>query len=295
MTNQDGDLIGVIRRAALLFAAAEFFYAGAGAMTKIASMSAPHSPLVFVQLGSAFLILLPYILCQKISLKTKRPFGHIFRALALTGNFYLLYWAIRYLPVGDALLLNNAFPLFVPLIVWAFTRQPPSLAIWTALGLGFVGVACILRPGPAIFQPASLIAIASATCAALAVVLVNRLATTEPLPRMLFYTLLIPTLITGLVSIPYWEPIPLACWGWLIATGASLAVFQFLLTCSLSMAPPGPVSTMAYTAVFFGGIIDWLFWNHPPDLWFLVGTLFIVTAGVRVIVLRKPVSSSSPK
>lgn len=295
MTDETSDLTPMIRRAALLFVAAELLYASAGAMTKVASLLAPHAVLLFVQLATAFLLFLPYIIRQRCSLATKRPITHLLRALALTANFYLLYWAIRYIPVSDALLLNNTLPLFVPLIVWLLTGKRLRAPVAFSILIGFLGVVCILKPGIAIFQPASLLALLSAVSAAVAVVLIGQLATTEPLGRIFFYTLLIPTVITGLLSIPYWQPLPATTWLLLIGTGAVLALFQFLLTSAFASAPPGPVSAMAYTAVFFGGLIDWIFWHHRPDIWFLIGTLFIVAGGLRILMLKeKRTSSENP-
>jgi drug/metabolite transporter (DMT)-like permease len=65
---------------------------------------------------------------------------------------YCFFYAIAHLRLADAVLLNYSLPLFMPFIERVWLREPFPRRLWWGVGLGFLGVLVILRPGPGIFQ-----------------------------------------------------------------------------------------------------------------------------------------------
>jgi drug/metabolite transporter (DMT)-like permease len=71
----------------------------------------------------------------------------------------------------DAVLLSNASPLFIPLVVYVWFRKRVQPLVWLSLFIGLLGILLIIKPGPEMFQdPASLIALGAGVFSALALV-----------------------------------------------------------------------------------------------------------------------------
>jgi drug/metabolite transporter (DMT)-like permease len=84
-------------------------------------------------------------------------------------------------------------------------------------------VLLILKPGPGLLRnPAALVATAAAVCSAVALVTVNRLSSTEPTYRILFYYFLIASLLTA----------PFLPFGWRSPTGR-----QWLFLAGIGLLP----------------------------------------------------------
>ena len=210
-----------IKKAIGLIICAELLYTIVAAFVKWASPLIPHMMIIFGQSIFCFLCILPWVLYKKVNLKTERIPLHLFRAIVGLANFYMLYLALRFIPLSDAMLLNTTSPLFVPLIVffWSGVRIP--LKLWVGLLVGFAGVIVILRPGAEIFDFGSIIALASGIVSALVFTTIRYLSSTEPALKIIFYFFLIASIISGALAIPFWEPLSLSEWGILFAIGAS--------------------------------------------------------------------------
>jgi drug/metabolite transporter (DMT)-like permease len=95
---------------------------------------------------------------------------------------------VRSTPLLDSVLLSNAAPLFIPLVVFVWFGKTVRPAVWLSLAIGLAGIVLIIKPGPQMFQnPASLLALTAGFLSALALVATNKLTETEPPTRVLVY------------------------------------------------------------------------------------------------------------
>jgi drug/metabolite transporter (DMT)-like permease len=193
---------------------------------------------------------------------------------------YCFFYAIAHMRLADAVLLNYSLPLFVPLIERLWLGEVFPSRLWPVLGVGFMGLLLILKPGPGIFDPVSLFGVASAGLAALAQVGIRRLTLTEPVIRIVFYFGAISTGISALPLIGAWRTPDRALWGVLVALGVLATLAQLLLTRAYACAPAAQVGPFIYTSVVFAGLADWLLWGQLPDLLFMLGAALVGWAGV---------------
>lgn len=132
--------------AALLFAAM-------GPTVKIASASLPNAMLMFARSALGLVVLVPWLVRLGPRNLATRHFGeHVVRGLAGLGAMYCFFYAIAHLRLADAVLLNYSLPLFMPFVESVWLRELFPRRLWWGVGLGFLGVVVILRPGPGIFQ-----------------------------------------------------------------------------------------------------------------------------------------------
>jgi len=60
---------------------------------------------------------------------------------------YCYFYAIAHLPLAEAVLLNYSAPLFIPLAALLWVGEPFSHRLWWPIGIGFIGIALILKRG----------------------------------------------------------------------------------------------------------------------------------------------------
>jgi drug/metabolite transporter (DMT)-like permease len=251
--------------------------------------------LVFFQNAISLVLLLPWVLRGGVAgLKTHRPVLHFIRAVAGLLSQYLLFVALKYIPLVDAVLLANAAPLFIPLITWAWLKQAISAKLWASLVIGFVGIVLILQPGGEVFSWATPLALAAGGCSALALVAVGLLDTTEPPARILVYYFLLSSVLTAPLLIPDWTTPGLRGWLWLGGVGVTMALAQFLLILAYEQASAAILSPFNYSVVIFSGLIGWLVWDQVPNALSLVGVALVCAGGVLATLQRHKATASLP-
>ena len=210
------------------------------------------SLIVFAQNLISLLLFLPWALHQGIGeLKTKHLLLHGVRGVAGVLSQASMFIAILKMPLMNTVLLSNSAPLIIPLVAWVWLREKIVASTLISLAIGFVGVLLILKPGPDLLSnSAALIETAAAVCSAIALVTVNRLSTTEPTYRILFYYFLIASVLTA-PFLPLDRHVPDGKqWLILLGIGVCQAGSQLLIILAYRFAKPGRIAPFNQFAVF---------------------------------------------
>jgi drug/metabolite transporter (DMT)-like permease len=193
---------------------------------------------------------------------------------------FLLFVALRDIPLVDGVLLANAAPLFIPVVVWVWLKQHISTRLWGSLITGFVGIVLILQPGGAVLNAAALLALIAGICSAVALVSVGRLDLTEPSSRILFYYFFISTLLTAPFVTLHWSTPPAQAWLYLAGVGLTMAIAQLLLILAYQQASTAHLAPFNYSVVVFSGLIGWLVWHQVPNLLAVAGMVMVAAGGI---------------
>ena len=259
---------------------ASLMFAAMGAAVRHASVSLENEMVVFLRNSLGFLFLFPW-LCYKglQNLRTQRLSAHIVRSVSGLAAMYCFFYAIAPLQLAEAVLLNYASPIFIALIALLWLGEKTSAQLVSAIVAGFIGICFILKPGADLFHGAAWIGLLSAVFAALAMVTIRELSSTEPTSRIVFYFSLTSTLISSVPLLWSWHtPSPQQLLTMAFA-GLSATLGQFFLTYSYSLAPAAQIGPFTYSSVVFAAIFGWIFWTESPDLYTLIGALLIIIAG----------------
>ena len=277
-----------ITRAGIYLVASSLTFSIMGALIKDAADHLPNEILVFFRNIVALLILTPWVLATGVAkLKTHLFPLHLLRSVAGLTAMYCYFFALKYLPLAEAVILHMTTPLFIPIIAWVCLRESaPSQAKW-AVGIGYLGILLILKPGSGIFTFVALFALASGLFAAIAMVCIRRMAVTEPPIRIVWYFSFLSTVISFIPLLWIWQlPEPSEI-GSLILIGALATLGQLLLTRGYTLAPAGQVGGFAYSEVVFGFTIGWMVWHELPDGFSLLGILSVCVAGMLILTPRR--------
>jgi drug/metabolite transporter (DMT)-like permease len=247
-----------------------------------AATGVPPLAILFLQYGISFLIFVPLAAREGWTrLKTERFELQLFRSLAGSICQLLFFIAVRSIPLLDAVLLSNAAPLFIPLVVYVWFRKTVQPLVWASLGIGLAGIVMIIKPGPELFKnPASLIALAAGLFSAIALVATNTLAESEPPVRILFYNFGFSTLLLAPLCVWARKPLTTKDWMLLVGVGVSYALTQYLIILAYRYATATELSPFNYSVVVFSGILGWWLFGNVPDAFAVIGTVLICTGGI---------------
>lgn len=267
---------------ALAVLGASLIFALLGALIKIVSSSLTNEIVVFFRNFCALVFILPWFWHSRPQggVKTTCFQLHLLRSITGLGAMYCFFYAIAHLPLSEAFLLIATAPLFIPLIAYIWIKEPVFRKVRGAIILGFIGIILILKPGIGMFKPVALVGLVAGIFAALAMVSIRRMSTTEPTILIVFYFTLLSTLISAVPLIWSWRSPQFEIWWLLLLIGLLAAVGQFLLTIGYSLAPAAQIGPFTYSNVVFAAFLGWMLWGEALDYLTWVGAFLICVAGV---------------
>jgi drug/metabolite transporter (DMT)-like permease len=259
-----------------------FFCAAAMSTLSKAATGVPPLLILFLQYAISFVVFVPSAASLgREHLKTEHFRLHFFRSIAGSVCRLLFFIAVRSIPLLDSVLLSNAAPLFIPLVVYVWFHKTVKPVVWISLLIGLAGIVMIIKPGPQMFQkPASLVALASGMCSALALVATNKLTETEPPVRILFYNFGISTVLLIPMAVWTWKPLTGSQWLLLSGIGVFFALTQYLIILAYRYASATELSPFNYTVVVFSGLLGWLVFGTVPDALGMLGAVLICLGGI---------------
>lgn len=211
--------------------------------------------------------------------RTRRPLLQLARGMSLVGVTLLFYAGLRHIPLGEATAVIFLAPLVVVVLSVLWLKETVSRGVWLAVGGGLLGVLLIVRPGGALFTPASLLPLGAAFCFGLYQLLTRRLSATDAPATSNFLTALVGTLGAGLLLPWTWQmPAPMdvllmAALGGLAMTGHMLLTHAYRFASAASLAP------FTYGQILIATLIGALVFDHLPDAWAVLGMAVIILSG----------------
>lgn len=203
------------------------------------------------------------------------------RAVAEVAATFTFIAALKHMELANLSAILQSLPLLVTLAAAIFFGDRIGWRRMTAIAIGFVGVLIIIRPGTDGFNVWSLVGLAS-----VATVVVRDLATRElspaiPSVTVAFWTSVLLTLSSGVLSIGQGWAVP-QTGTLLMIPAAAIGVIAGYLTIirAMRVGDIGVVAPYRYTALLWAIVLGWLAFGDFPDLWTLVGAGIVVAGGV---------------
>ena len=151
-------------------------FASASALVRPLGKEFPTIEIIFFQSLIPFLFFAPIVFSKNLSLlKPVAILPHLLRDLGGLSSYFTYFLAIKYLGLVDATVLSYTAPFYIPFMWNIWTKEKIPAEVWWAIGLGFVGVLLILKPGTSIFSSLSFIGIMSGILSAIALVSLSML------------------------------------------------------------------------------------------------------------------------
>jgi drug/metabolite transporter (DMT)-like permease len=263
------------------------------AIIKDVSRVFPTGEIIFFRNLFAFLPLLLYVWLrgERLNLRTRNVWGHVMRGGFGVTSMFFLFYSYQVLPLSDAIALGLSGPIFVTVLSVPILGEHVGWRRWSAVIVGFIGVVIMTRPGPGVFDVDAIWPLLGAVFYAFAMISIRRLGSSEPSSTIVFYFSAF-SVLASLVTIPFGRFDPRFAWVmpqgfWscveLFAIGLLGGTAQILLTNAYQRARASVVSPFDYTALVYGFILAWVFFQEVPDGFLIVGGLIVVASGVYII------------
>lgn len=206
----------------------------------------------------------------------------VFGTMGILCNFY----AIDHLVLADASMLNKLSPFFAVIFSYIILRERVTLFQGLMVVTAFIGSMFIIKPTPALLNPASLVGLCGGLGAGAAYTMVRKL--TEAGERKT-YIVFFFSVFSCLVTLPYlifnFHPMTIAQLIILICAGVSAAGGQFTITAAYSYAPAREISVFDYTQIIFAAALGWFVFGQIPDGFSVIG--YVIICGVSLAMFLK--------
>jgi len=241
---------------------------------------------VWARYTSAFLLalILSNPFTRPALMRTKRPVLQLLRSSVLLGSTALNFVALRYLQLDQALAIVFSTPFMVAALAGPTLGEWVGPRRWAAIGVGFIGVLVVTRPGFGAIHPAALISLGSAACYALYAIATRLLSRTDSNETTLFYSNLVGA-VAMLPVLPFvWTPPESALIMFLmVLIGALASVGHYLLIVAHRLAPASVLSPFMYTQLVWAITLGYLVFNDVPNTWTIAGTGVVVASGLYLL------------
>jgi len=243
----------------------------------------------FLSLGLAALILRPEFQRPHLPL-------HLARTLSGWAGVTLMFAAVAYIPLADATAISFLNPVFGMILAIPLLGERVGKWRWLAAGIAFAGAMILLRPTPASFQPAALLALGAALVLGLELSVIKKLTGREGPFSILVVNSALGLCIAGIAVSFVWQSPTAAQWALMAGVGCAMAVAQTCFFNAMARAEASFVAPFSYGTLIFAALYDVVFYNVVPDAVTLLGATIIIE-GALLLAWRegrkRPVQSPS--
>ena len=201
-------------------------------------------------------------------------------ALAIVATCFMT--ALITMPLAEATAIYFTSPLLIVALSSVLLGERTVAIQWAAVGLGFIGMLLIVRPGGDLPLVGTVLMSVAAVFYAVFQMLTRRLSGLVPasvqFAYMSFICLLV-TVVIGAVAPPAQRP-PAGEFAVLMAGGLISAIAQGLLLAAFRRVPAATLAPLNYVQLLLAVLISSFWFARPPDHLALAGIALIVAAGI---------------
>ncbi len=234
--------------------------------------------------------------------RTNRLRMHLLRGFCVVIANMTFFLGLAAMPLADAVAIFFISPLVITGFSVIFLGETVGPRRWAAIGVGFVGVLVMMRPGTAAFQLASLLPLAAAFFYAAIHIITRRIKATESAGTMAFYiqlSFIVVCLLMGLAvgdgrfgdqgnaSLAFL----LREWSWpqpahypaFAVIGIGIGFGGYLISQAYRVGEASFVAPFEYLALPMSVIWGIIVFAEYPSTWDYVGMVLILGAGLFAI------------
>jgi drug/metabolite transporter (DMT)-like permease len=227
-------------------------------------------------IGFVMLLPLVHLAGGFAAMRTRRPWLHIGRNVAhYAGQFAWLY-ALTIIPLAELISIEFTTPIWTALLAVFFLNERLTRPRLTAILLGLVGIVIIVRPGLTTVQPGHLIVLGAAVAFGISLVMVKSLTRTDNVVRIIFWMLIIQSVVGLLPAIHVWQTPPAGLWPWILLIAFTGSFSHYCLAQALAHADATLVSPIDFLRVPFSALIGWLLYQEQIGIWTAAGAILIL-------------------
>ena len=214
------------------------------------------------------------------ALKTSRPWQHLVRNVVHYSAQFAWFLALTLIPLAQVISIEFTMPIWTAILAVAFLGERMGLWKNLAVVLGVVGVIIIVRPGTNEIVPGQLIALAAAVGFAISLTMVKSLTRTDSVVTILFWMLVIQSVIGLVPALAVWQWPSAYVWGWILVIAFLGTYSHYCLTRAMLHADATIVVPMDFLRVPLAALAGWLIYGERLDTFTILGAALILSGNL---------------
>lgn len=222
--------------------------------------------------------------------------GRDFPWLALSGVFLAiaivcLFWALKFMPIANAIAIFFVEPLILTLFSALFLREQVGWRRVAAVGVGLLGALIVIRPNWEAFGWVAVLPLITAVFFAAYLTATRHLGSRHSGLVMQFWSGSFATLTLGVAlavgEVANIEPLRITWpvgWDWALiaALGLLSTVGHLTIAVAFRRAPASVLAPFQYLEIINATLLGWLIFGDFPDALTWTGAAIIVGSGLYV-------------
>ena len=220
--------------------------------------------------------------------RTRHLRMQLLRSLCLVVATASFFAGLRFLPLAEGTAISFLAPMFAIVLSMPVLGERPTRARWAAAIGGFAGILILVRPGSAVFHPATGFLVLAAISNALYQLLTRKLPNDTPYTT-LFYSALVGTVGLSL-ALPFMEtPVALSLdeVHFLVLLGLLAGIGHWMLITAFLMAPASLLVPFTYLHMIWATIYGYFIFGQLPDGLSALGMSIIVASGAALVLYER--------
>ena len=214
------------------------------------------------------------------AMKTANLKRQILRNIVHYGAQCCWLTALTLIPLAQVISIEFTMPIWTAILAVTFLREHMGPWKTTAVALGLVGVVIIVRPFNGTVSPGQLIALVAAVGYAISVILVKSLTRTDRVTVIMFWMVVIQSILGVGPALAVWQWPSMPTWGWLLVIGFCGTYSHYCLTKALVHADATIVIPMDFLRVPLAALTGWLIYMERIDLLSAAGAVLILSGNL---------------
>ena len=204
----------------------------------------------------------------------------VLRGVICAAEICVMVLAFTLLGLVESHAVFTCYPLLVAALSGPILGESVGWRRWTAIGVGFVGVLIILKPGLGVFNPAAVVPLTAALMFALYGLLTRYAGRRDGAMTSFFWTGVVGAVMMTLIGPWFWEPMTGPDWLWMGTLCMTGALGHFLLIKCYDVAEASAVQPFAYFQLPFAALLGITVFGETVQTNVAIGAGLIVAAGL---------------
>lgn len=194
------------------------------------------------------------------------------------GAQYCWTLGVALLPLAEVFALEFTMPVWVAIFAMLIVGEritPPKLI---AIGVSFLGVLVILRPGVGVLDPASFIVLIAAAGYGMSAVLVKLLTRTNSAGVIVAWMILMQLPMGAALAITDWRPVVIGNLPWILLAGLTGLSAHYTMARAFKILDASVAIPIDYLRMPLIALIGFLLYGETVSPWLALGVTMILVS-----------------
>jgi len=214
------------------------------------------------------------------TMKTARGRDHVARNVVHYAAQYGWFAALTMIPLAQVVAIEFTMPIWTAVLAFAFLGERMNVSKVLAVALGLVGVGLIVRPGGTGLSAGQVIALAAALGFAVSVTMTKSLTRSDSAVVIIFWMLVVQSLLGLVPAIAVWRWPSVAVWGWVLVVAFCGTFSHYCMARAMRHADATVVVPMDFLRVPLTATAGWLIYSERMDLVTVLGAVLILAGNL---------------